>query len=119
MRLEIGSIHVRDVEIGGRTELSDHTLVVDPDELRALILEDAHFADVAVRVAKPGESVRIIQTLDVVEPRWKITGPGGIFPGFVSPRSRSAKAGLTGWPVWPSWRSAAPFRASPPSSAIG
>ena len=85
MRLEIGTINVRDVELGGRTELRDHTLVIDRDELRALVLEDAHFADVSVSVVKPGESVRIIHTLDVVEPRFKVEGPGGVFPGFVSP----------------------------------
>ena len=85
MRLEIGSIHVRDVEMGGRTELRDHTLVLDPEELRALVLEDSHFADVRVRLVEPGESVRIIHALDVVEPRWKVAGPGGVFPGFVSP----------------------------------
>src|SRR5215470_14844671 len=85
MRLEIGSISVRDVEVGGRTELCDHTLVVDVEELRRLVLEDQHFADAQVRVVKPGESVRIIHAIDVVEPRWKVAGPGGVFPGFVSP----------------------------------
>ena len=35
MRLEVGSIHVRDVEVGRTTALSDHTLVIDPEELRA------------------------------------------------------------------------------------
>jgi len=85
MRLEVGSIHIRDVEIGRDTALSDHTLVIDPEELRALVLEDSHFADVRVHLVKPGESVRIIHALDLVEPRWKVTGPGGVFPGFVSP----------------------------------
>jgi sarcosine reductase len=85
MRLEIGSIHVRGVELGEGTVLHDHTLVIDAEELRALVLDDPHFTDVRVRVARPGEPVRIIQTLDVVEPRWKVTGPGGVFPGFVSP----------------------------------
>jgi glycine reductase len=85
MRLEIGTIHVRDVRLGDRTELRDRTLVVDAAELRALVLEDPHFTDVQIRLARPGESVRIIQVLDVVEPRWKVSGPGGIFPGFASP----------------------------------
>src|SRR5258706_10801956 len=85
MRLEIGSIHIRDVETSDRTELRDHTLAIDAAELRALVLEDSHFTDARVRVVKPGESVRIIHALDVVEPRWKVTGPGGVFPGFVSP----------------------------------
>src|SRR5713101_2015301 len=85
MRLEVGSVHVRDVEVSGKTALRDRTLAVDVEELRALVLEDSHFTDVRVRVVKPGESVRIIHALDVVEPRWKVAGPGGVFPGFVSP----------------------------------
>ena len=60
MRLEVGSIHIRDVEIGRATALSDHTLVIDPEELRTLVLEDSHFADVRVHLVKPGESVRVI-----------------------------------------------------------
>src|SRR3989442_7080999 len=85
MRLEVGSIHVRDIEIGRATALRDHTLVIDPEELRALVLEDSHFADVQVHLVKPGESIRVIHVLDVVEPCWKVAGPGGVFPGFVSP----------------------------------
>ncbi len=85
MRLEVGSIEIRDIEVSGRTELRDHTLAIDAAELRALVLEDSHFTDARVRVVKPGESVRIIHALDVVEPRWKVAGPGGVFPGFVSP----------------------------------
>src|SRR5438552_3099805 len=85
MRLELGTIHVRDVEVGATTELRDHTLTVDLGELRALVLEDSHFADCRVRLVKPGESVRIIHALDAVEPRFKVAGPGGVFPGFVAP----------------------------------
>lgn len=85
MRLEVGTIRVSDVVVGGLTELRDRTLVIDPEELRSLVLEDSHFADARVRVVKPGQSVRIIHALDVVEPRWKVSGPGGVFPGFVSP----------------------------------
>jgi sarcosine reductase len=85
MRLEIGTVRIRDVEIGASTALRDHVLAIDLEEIRALALDDPHFADVRVHVAKPGESVRIVHALDVVEPRWKVAGPGGVFPGFVSP----------------------------------
>src|SRR2546425_13184148 len=85
MRLEVGTIQIRDVEIGRATALTDHTLVIHPEELRTLVLEDSHFADVQVHLVKPGESIRVIHVLDVVEPCWKVAGPGGVFPGFVSP----------------------------------
>lgn len=81
----MGTIRVQDVEFGPRTALVDHALMVDREEIRRLILEDRHFSDVEVHLAKPGDSVRILNSLDVVEPRWKVDGPGGVFPGFVSP----------------------------------
>jgi sarcosine reductase len=87
MRLEVGSIAIDALEFGARTALADHTLVVERDEIRRLVLEDPHFSAVDVHIARPGESVRIIHAMDVVEPRWKVAGPGGVFPGFVSPPS--------------------------------
>lgn len=34
--------------------------------------------------ARPGESVRIAPVKDVIEPRVKVSGGGGIFPGVIS-----------------------------------
>ena len=85
MHLEVASFAVEEIEFGPRTAFDGHALVVDRDEIRQLVLEDPHFADVEVHLARPGESVRIINGLDVVEPRWKAKGPGGVFPGFVAP----------------------------------
>jgi glycine reductase len=85
MRLEIGSVTVRDLDFGPATRLDDHTLVVDREEIRDLVLEDHRFLDVDVRIVRPGDSVRVIHALDVLEPRWKVAGPGGVFPGLASP----------------------------------
>ena len=35
-------------------------------------------------IARPGESVRITPVKDVIEPRVKVEGRGGIFPGVIS-----------------------------------
>jgi glycine reductase len=37
-----------------------------------------------LEIAKPGESVRITPVKDVIEPRVKVSGEGGIFPGVIS-----------------------------------
>src|SRR5918996_14994 len=89
MRLEVGSIPVRDIGVDNTMALDDGVLTLDSEELRVLIMKDPHFADARVRVVKPGESARIINVLDVAEPRWKVSGPGGVFPGFASPWSRA------------------------------
>ncbi|HOT21263.1 MAG TPA: glycine/sarcosine/betaine reductase component B subunit, partial [Sedimentibacter sp.] len=59
-------------------------LYVNKEEVKALILEDQNFKTADVELAKPGESVRIMPVKDVIEPRVKVEGPGGIFPGMVS-----------------------------------
>jgi glycine reductase complex component B subunit alpha and beta len=84
MRLEVGSFHINHVEFGARTAVDGGTLVVNREEVRRLVVEDSHFADVQVHLVRPGEAIRIINAKDAVEPRWKVAGPGGVFPGFVS-----------------------------------
>ena len=85
MRLEVASFHIRGIEWGSDTALRDGVLSVDARELRRLILEDSHFLDVHLHLVHPGESMRVINGLDAVEPRWKVSGLGGVFPGFISP----------------------------------
>src|SRR5262245_45860969 len=91
MKLDVGSIEVEGIEFGGKTDLRDRTLVVHRDEIRQLVLDDPHFSGVKLRLARRGERVRIIHALDVVEPRWKVAGPGGVFPGFVTPPDRAGE----------------------------
>src|SRR5262249_17243301 len=85
MRLEIGTVHVRDVRLDGRFTIDDGVLTIDAEDLRRLVLEDSHFTDARGSIVKPGASARIANVIDVVEPRWKVRGAGGVFPGFVSP----------------------------------
>lgn len=85
MRLEIGKIHVDDVQFGKKTHLSDGTLIIDREELcRQVMGEDHRILGVQVELAHPGESIRILPVKDVIEPRVKTNGSGGVFPGFVS-----------------------------------
>ncbi|MGH2592833.1 MAG: glycine/sarcosine/betaine reductase component B subunit, partial [Anaerolineae bacterium] len=83
-RLELQTIRISDVRFGARTALDGHTLIINADEIAALILEDKRIARADVDIARPGESVRIVHCLDAVEPRVKIEGPGVVFPGFLS-----------------------------------
>lgn len=59
-------------------------MYVNKEEVKALILEDQNFQKADVELAKPGESVRIMPVKDVIEPRVKVEGPGGIFPGMIN-----------------------------------
>ena len=84
MRLELGHVLIKDVQFGNETKLENGVLTVNKEELINLIKEDEHLASVDVDIAKPGESVRITPVKDVVEPRVKVEGPGGVFPGILS-----------------------------------
>ena len=77
---------VRSIEIGSTTRYDQHHLVVGRDQAEALFADPA-LASVRVHGAAPGEQVRIIAPLDVVEPRSKGPG-GGTFPGWMAPVNR-------------------------------
>lgn len=84
MRLEIGNIIIKDVQFGDKTKVENGILFVNKEELIARISDDDNIKSVDVELARPGESVRITPVKDVIEPRVKAEGPGGIFPGVLS-----------------------------------
>ena len=66
---------VERARIGSPTSLERGVLTVDAEKLRAeLLAADGRIEEVAIHVALPGESTRILCTKDVIEPRCK---PGG------------------------------------------
>ena len=85
MKLELATFHVNELTLGDTTRLVGGRLEVDQDHLKSLVLEDNHFSDVDFHVASPGDRVRIVHALDVVEPRFKVSGPGCVFPGVLGP----------------------------------
>lgn len=84
MRLELGNIDIKDVQFGEKTEVKSGTLYINKEEIVNLVLEDERIVSADVELARPGESVRITPVKDVIEPRVKVEGPGGVFPGILS-----------------------------------
>jgi len=89
MRLELVSFEVDDVVFSSETRLEGTTLHVSKSELRDILLPNPYIEDIRVDVARPGESVRIVNAIDVVEPRDKASGPGVIFPGRLGPPTQA------------------------------
>ena len=88
MKLELGFIEIGDIQFGPESKIDNGTLFVNADEVKAFVFADddvkacvksAHFD-----IARPGESVRITPVKDVIEPRVKVEGPGGEFPGVIA-----------------------------------
>ncbi len=84
MKLELHKVKVNKLAWGDRTAVKDGVLTVNKQELLSLLSGDERLARVDVDFAVPGESVRILPVKDVIEPRFKMEGPGGVFPGMVS-----------------------------------
>jgi len=84
MHLEIGEIFINDVQFGNKTEVKSKVLYVNQKELAEIAGNDERIKSVEVFLARPGESVRILPVKDVIEPRVKVSGSGGIFPGFMA-----------------------------------
>ena len=82
--LELGYIHINDIIIGSESKIENGVLYVDEAAVKALVLEDENLKDVHFDVAKPGESTRITPVKDVIEPRVKVEGEGGVFPGMIN-----------------------------------
>ena len=84
MKLELGKIFIKDIRFAEKTALQDGVLSVSKDDLREVALSEEKIKTVSFDIAKPGESVRITPVKDVIEPRVKVEGRGGVFPGVIS-----------------------------------
>lgn len=93
MRLELGVLHIHDARLADVTAVRDGVLLVGRDELRALLAEDDRFGDVEVELARPGERCRILQVLDVIEPRAKTSEGHADFPGAVGEQTVAGEGG--------------------------
>jgi sarcosine reductase len=84
LRLEIGNIIIKDLQFGPETKVENGVLYVNKEELLKEVSGDERIASIDFDIARPGEEVRIIPVKDVIEPRVKVEGNGGIFPGFIN-----------------------------------
>ena len=84
MRLEMGHIYIKDIQFSEKSKIEDGTLYVSKEDLKEVAIEDEKIKSVSFDIARPGESVRITPVKDVIEPRVKVSGNGGVFPGVIS-----------------------------------
>lgn len=70
------------------TAVRSHVLHINRQELQAL-LRDSAFSDVRIELASPGESCRLTNVCDVVQPVYK--PEGSTFPGVIDPIQRAGQ----------------------------
>ncbi|MDP6226719.1 MAG: glycine/sarcosine/betaine reductase component B subunit [Dehalococcoidia bacterium] len=81
MHLEMGTFPVKNIVFGSRTRWDDGVLELDADELLGPILAEPSIETAMLEIGKPGESTRIINYHDILEPRIKVEGPAMTYPG--------------------------------------
>ena len=81
MKLTYETVTINDVQFGKKTYVDDHVLYIDKSDMLDY-LSNNKLVNMDVDIARPGESVRIVPVKDVLEPRLKISGEGGAFPGY-------------------------------------
>jgi len=84
LRLELGNIFIKDLQFGPETKVEKGILYVNKEELLKEVSGDEKVKSIDFDIVHPGDSARIIPVKDVIEPRVKVEGKGGIFPGFIS-----------------------------------
>src|SRR5258706_93091 len=87
MRLELAEFPVAQIRLANRFAYQRRTLEVDEGELVSLVLEDRRVTEASLAVVRPGDNVRITGIRDIVEPRYKVSGNGTVFPGILGPVS--------------------------------
>ncbi len=85
MKLELAEFPITQVRLGSHFGYQERTLEVDEEALIDLVLQDPRITDAALAVARPGEKVRVTGIRDIVEPRYKVSGNGQVFPGILGP----------------------------------
>ena len=83
MKLEIAEFPVKQIRLGHSFGYADQILEVDEAALLASIGEDLRISDATLTVAAPGARTRITGIRDIVEPRYKVSGGGQVFPGIL------------------------------------
>ncbi len=80
MRLEVGNINIKDVQLAEKTEIKKGVLYVNAAELKAHLETDTRLGRVDVDVANPGDSTRIVRIEDAYEPMARTGNRKGEFP---------------------------------------
>ena len=83
MRLTLACHPITEIRLETPTRVDGTVLVVDPEELRRLVLEDDVVTGVDFEIIRPGEKCRAAPVFDIIEPRAKGADSSPDFPGIL------------------------------------
>ncbi|MGD9560193.1 MAG: glycine/sarcosine/betaine reductase component B subunit [Oscillospiraceae bacterium] len=94
MKLTVESVKVRDIQFADETRLDDGVMYVNKGDILKLLENEPYIDDVKIDIARPGDRTRIINVVDVLEPRCKVSG-GIDWPGVLSDDYEIAGKGVS------------------------
>lgn len=93
MKLTVEKINAKDLQFADKTYFENGVLYVSKEDILAFAKDEFCFETLKIDIARPGESVRIINVVDVVQPRCKVSGSTD-FPGVLSEECEIAGNGV-------------------------
>lgn len=94
MKLQVETVEIKNVQAGPKTYVADHQLYVNLQELEKIILADGRIKSVNLDWVYPGDRVRIVNVVDVIQPRCKLDPAEEDFPGWLG-KLKTAGEGRT------------------------
>ncbi len=83
---QIVDVDIGGAELGSGTRFANGRLILDPTEVAAMVEEDGRIRQAHVHVVQPGDDVRLVHVLDVVQPVARMNGRNqAVFPGILTP----------------------------------
>ena len=82
---QIVDVDIGGAELGSGTRFANGRLILDPTEMAAMVKEDGRIRRAHVHVVQPGDDVRLMHVLDVVQPVARMNGRSqAVFPGILT-----------------------------------
>ena len=94
MKLLVETIKINNLEFGEITEFKDGVLYVSKADILAFAQQESCFETLKLDIVRPGESVRIINVVYVIQPRCKVSGNAD-WPGVLTDECEIAGSGVT------------------------
>ena len=94
MKLTVETIRVKDMRFGEETCLKDGVIFVNKEDILAFAQHETCFETLKIDITYPGDSTRIINVVDVVQPRCKVSDNID-WPGVLTDDYEIAGSGVT------------------------
>lgn len=94
MKLTVESVHAGRIAFGDETKYVDQTLFINKEDIIRFAKEESCFEGINIDLTFPGDKVRIVHVVDVIQPRCKLGGDIN-WPGVLTEDYQITGSGTT------------------------